>query len=120
MRRRQTDFTYLTEITDGDFGVIREMIDLFIEETPRQLRDIRQAFEADKFPELRAAAHKIKPTLSYVGLEELKAKAQQIEDHAKNEEHLDEIPALIKAIEKGYEDALIELDEVKREISRKS
>lgn len=113
----KTDLKYLLEITDGDKEIMKEMVGLFLKETPVQIQKIRGAYEARNWEQLGAEAHKLKPTFMYVGLSDLKNMAQEIEKAGKNQKNLEAVPDLLKAIEEGYKDAAGELNEMKEQLN---
>jgi two-component system, sensor histidine kinase and response regulator len=49
--------------TDGDASLMRELIDLFVSEYPRQLEDVRRAVRSRNVIDLRSAAHALKGTV---------------------------------------------------------
>ncbi|MGB0983975.1 MAG: hypothetical protein ACPG19_08030, partial [Saprospiraceae bacterium] len=59
--------------------------------------------------ELRAVSHKMKSTLAFVGNEELTGINKNIEDYAKNETNLSELPAMIDQLKTVFAKALVEL-----------
>ena len=44
----------------GDAEMVQQLADIFLEEVPRQLADVRAAIDAADAPELRRTAHKLK------------------------------------------------------------
>ena len=108
------DLSYLKSVTGGDNDVIIEMIDLIMDETPVHLQRISDYHEKEKWEQLGAEAHKIKPMLLYVGLTDLKEMAQELEQNGKKVENLDKIPSLIKNLEQGFNAIQDELKEHKK------
>lgn len=110
------DLSYLQEITGGDSEIMAEMVDLFLTETPKHLKNLKVLLANEQWVELGAEAHKLKPTLSYVGLTELNEKAQKIEYNGKKQENLDQVPGLIEAIEAGFHEVKDDLIHKKEEL----
>jgi len=63
---------------DGDFE--KEMIEMFLIEMPKYLKDLEIVIEKEEFCAIKGAAHKIKSPLGIFGLEELKSNFVKIEE----------------------------------------
>jgi HPt (histidine-containing phosphotransfer) domain-containing protein len=55
---------------DGDGVLLRELVRIFLEESPKQLSRLRQAIEVNDFETIERTAHGLKGELSYLGLTE--------------------------------------------------
>lgn len=62
---------YLNEISEGDQDFIREMISLFIVNTPISLEEIRHSFEKNDFVKLKSEIHKLKSSFNLLGIEQV-------------------------------------------------
>jgi len=60
---------------------------------------------------LRVIVHKVKPSIMFTGLEEIKKDVPLLEDYAADETHLDAIPALVNKIKDVCMAAIPELKE---------
>jgi CheY-like chemotaxis protein/HPt (histidine-containing phosphotransfer) domain-containing protein len=67
---------------DGDEVLLSELLDVFLEEAPKQIGAMRRAIADGDVSALEKAAHTLKGELGYFGLEETAAKARSIEDFA--------------------------------------
>jgi two-component system sensor histidine kinase/response regulator len=67
------------ERVDGDEALLREIIKIFLDETPRLLTALRQGVSEGNAATVERAAHSLKGELSYFGLEELRQKAWALE-----------------------------------------
>jgi|AntRauTorcE11898_2_1112593.scaffolds.fasta_scaffold77688_1 HPt (histidine-containing phosphotransfer) domain-containing protein len=103
------DLSYLEDLTGGDNEVMKEMIELLIEETPKHLENIKAAQNEKNWSGLRAEAHKIKPMFLYVGLIELNELCKQIEENAKNIQDINSTKELIAKLESGYNEVAKDL-----------
>jgi CheY-like chemotaxis protein/HPt (histidine-containing phosphotransfer) domain-containing protein len=65
------DLSYLSQISEGDDKFAAELIESFIRKTPSMLDEIRQNLELENIERCRVLCHKLKPTLSYMGLLEV-------------------------------------------------
>jgi PAS domain S-box-containing protein len=112
---RHTDLTYLEGIAKGNKGFIIQMLNIFIEQTPKSLKNLEEALENENWKSLRLIVHKIKPSIMFTGLAEIMNDVPLLEDYAAEESHLDEIPALVEKIKRVCSEAIIELqDELKK------
>ncbi len=78
------DLHYLTDLTSGDPDMISQIIQLFLQQTPGDLKQLGDSIRAEDWPKVRQWAHHIKPTLAYVGAESLRKQFEQIESLARN------------------------------------
>ncbi|MBV6445759.1 MAG: hypothetical protein IFNCLDLE_02044 [Ignavibacteriaceae bacterium] len=99
---------YLDELTGGDEEIMEEMLKLFLENTPVSLKNLGELCTQKNYEELKKAAHKFKPTLSYVGILELEGVVPEIEKLAGEADPEGKIPELLKELafycEKGVQE----------------
>lgn len=105
-----TDLSYLREMSDGNEDFFREFITLFIQNAPASLNDMEAGINNCDWEKVRQAAHKLKPSLSYVGMKEIHAKAAKMEEYAKSKTNLDMMPSLAGEIRSACEKAFTELE----------
>lgn len=89
------DLSQLREVAAGSEEFVDKMVDMFLQMTPGLTERIQNGFLAEDWEEVRAAAHKMKPSIDMMGIEPLKTVVREIEGNAKNATDLDEIPALL-------------------------
>lgn len=104
------DLSYLENVTSGDNEVIVEMIELFLEETPKHIEQIENFYSQKEWQKMGAEAHKVKPMYLYVGLTGLNSVAQTLEDRGKKAQNLETVPELIQQLKKGYKEVKEELE----------
>lgn len=92
------DLSYLEDITGGDKEMMLEMLNLFIEDIPSQVEKIREAVEKKNMKTLRAESHKLKPTLQYVGLNEMYEVIKRLEAIGKSNEYSNEADTLAQEL----------------------
>lgn len=110
-KKTMTDLAYLKEISRGDNVFIREMIQVFIEETPKAINNLEQHLNNRDWKMLRAVAHKMKPSFSFVGLKDLQDIINSVEEYSETETNLDQLPEMIAKIKNGCFLAIEELKE---------
>ena len=64
-----TDLSYLKEMSGNDYSIIKEMIDIFIEQVPEFLDEVSNSFESQDLQALGAVAHKAKSSVRTMGME---------------------------------------------------
>ncbi len=106
----ELDLSYLNEISGGDEDFIKEMIETFLEETPKDLNDIEAHLSTQNWAELGKTAHKMKSSIKMFGFESLKNKALFIEQSGKKGENIDVLPAEVSTFIEGVKGALAELE----------
>lgn len=111
-----TDLTYLESISMDDEGLVAEMINLFLENSPLMLKNLNAFYEEGDFKKLSAEAHKYKPTLSYMGMENAKEILVEIEESAKSKTNTDQILEKIRFLEEQCNQAKFELTEALKQI----
>lgn len=85
------DLSYLEDIAGGSNEFIIEMIDMFLEQTPGYCNDIKQGILDKDWKKVSDIAHKIKPTLAFMGSHAAKDTMATIEMDARNLVNLDTI-----------------------------
>ncbi len=65
-----TNLDYLRNITEGDSGSIREIIELFIEQVPEFIGNMKKHLEEKDYIALGKEAHKAKSSVMILGMDE--------------------------------------------------
>jgi CheY-like chemotaxis protein len=73
------DRTKALERVDGDESLLRELVQIFLDESPKQLAILQKAIATANLKELEEAAHSLKGELSYLGLPEAAQRAKELE-----------------------------------------
>jgi HPt (histidine-containing phosphotransfer) domain-containing protein len=74
-----TDLTYLKNITNDDQHLIREMINIFVKQIEEYTHDIREIYQDARWMDLSRLAHKVKSSLSIMGMNELSDRMKELE-----------------------------------------
>lgn len=72
------------EKVDGDEQLLQEVIQIFLEESPKQVADLRQALTEGNSELLERAAHSLKGALGYLGVLDACQKARDLEQLGRN------------------------------------
>lgn len=73
------DFSYLNEVSNGDYIVMMEFIAIFKEQLPTFIKDFNKAISEKNYNKVAAIAHKAKSTVSIFGMHDWALKMKQIE-----------------------------------------
>lgn len=113
------DLSYLRDMSGDSVEFMIEMIDMFKQQTPLYIADLEQAILAEDWEKAAGFAHKIKPTLSYVGREDARALLQNIENDAREAKAVANIPNAFKELTNFAAILYRQLDEAKAELEKR-
>jgi HPt (histidine-containing phosphotransfer) domain-containing protein len=106
------DLDYIYTISDGDRDFIREILETFVKITPESIDAINESLEQKQWKEVARVAHKIKPSILLLGVDELTKLIKEIEQMAKNQEELDQLTTKISLLNQYSLDVLADIDEL--------
>lgn len=86
------DLGYLKQVSGNSETFIREMIDTFRSTLPNTISEISTATNERDWERLAKSIHKIKPSLTMMGLHKTKELAMEVEEHVKSRKQLRSIP----------------------------
>jgi CheY-like chemotaxis protein len=110
-----TDLTYLKDIASGSNDFIREMLETFMSQTPPLLESMEKYLAEKKWKELSGLAHKMKPTIDFIGIHSIRETVKNIEDYSRAETNLDALPAMLSQVK---EVCLRAIEELKAELPK--
>lgn len=96
---QELDLTYLEEVTGGSEEIIKEMLELFLNDTPQQIALIKENSEKKNWDVVRSEAHKLKPSFLYIGLMDAHKKLEELETNARTGEGLENVSEKIDFID---------------------
>jgi len=105
-----TDLTYLHSICNGDKNFMQEMVETFITNTPSAINEMQKWSHKAEWIKVGQTAHRIKPSIAFMGLESLKPIIKKIETYGKESKSTDKIPALINTLSEKCQVAINELN----------
>ena len=116
-KERITNLDYLKMLSDDSESFFREFIELFLRNTPETLAELRKQTDIQNWEGVRQAAHKVKPSLNYMGMKEAAAIAADVEKSAKELSGISHIPEkvrqLIMACDTAYTELQTEINNLK-------
>ncbi|QSE96721.1 PAS domain-containing hybrid sensor histidine kinase/response regulator [Fulvivirga lutea] len=104
-----TNLKYLKSICDGDVKFMTEMIETFISNTPSTINEMQNWSDKADWEMVGKLAHKMKPSITFVGLEQAKSIIKEIEDSGKHNTNTDQIPSKINQLGELCQQAFKEL-----------
>ena len=110
------DLSYLKDVASDNVEFMVEMIDIFLAQTPEYINALTEAVEEKNWKKTAEMAHKIKPTLAFMGVESAKNVMQSIEIRARNEEDYEGIVADYAEMKEIMETIFVKLKEKKKEL----
>lgn len=99
----------INEMAEGDEDFINSVISVFLEEVPHDLEELETALEKRNYEQVYKLAHKIKPNVDLLGMEQTRAAALQIETLGKNSANMDEIQLVFPILKKDIHQVVSEL-----------
>jgi len=110
--KKYTDLNSLTKRTKSNTKLIREMISLYLEQTPPLILMMKESYNAKNWYALHATVHKMIPSFSIMGIsDDFENMAKKIQEYAKIQEQQDSIQELVQTLEEVCTQACRELKE---------
>lgn len=103
-----TDLSYLKEMSDNDSKFVLDMVQSFIHQTPKDIENIWFHFYNEEYENVANLVHKIKPSITFMGIHNLRDLVLEIEDNAKKK-RLDPLEKQLKIFDETCQKAFEEL-----------
>ena len=109
------DLKLLKEIAAGNRDFMKKMIDIFIEETPDSLLDLLENCKATNWERVKSIAHKLKPSIEYLGIKGMYKVVVEIEALAvqRDNKNKEEVISKTEYLTKVIDDSIRQLKEKK-------
>ena len=118
-RSECVDLTYLTKRTKANPELMREMISLYLKQTPPLISQMKQGIYDKDWDSVYSAAHKMIPSFSIMGIrKDFEDTAKKIQEYSSTKKHLDEVQELVIKLENVCSKACEELEEKLKLIKR--
>jgi HPt (histidine-containing phosphotransfer) domain-containing protein len=104
-----TNLDYLREITDGDKGIIKELIELFIMQVPDFITNLHTYYDSGEYILLGKEAHKAKSSLQIMGMSELEKEMKTLQLRTIDGTDVENYPEYIRHFETQCTVAIQEL-----------
>lgn len=99
----------INEMAEGDNDFIISVISVFLEEVPEDLAALESAIASENFEQIGKMAHKIKPNVDLLGMEQTRANAYDLEKLGKTSGSLEEIKMKFPILKKDVQQVISEL-----------
>jgi HPt (histidine-containing phosphotransfer) domain-containing protein len=106
-----TDLSYLKEITGGESSIVKEMVEMFLEQIDEFKTNMISSLNDKKFIELGKEAHKAKSSVLIVGMEELGKNLKKLQLLTEQGVEAETYPDYVKMFIDQCDAARIELNE---------
>ncbi len=111
-----TDLTYLHEYSSDDKDFVIEMIELFLSSTPGFLDEMQSAFDEKNYVTVGRIAHKIKPSMTFMGIKNGKELTIELEEYAVDASDVGKIEEKMKELKSLCNSAFAELNQSLQEL----
>lgn len=105
------NLNYLKELSAGDEKFVKKMIATFVQQTPEMLENIQKHLSNQNWNLLKAVVHKMKPSIGFMGISELKTVVEKLEHYSNKTINLEQIPELVATLNMICGKAIEELNE---------
>lgn len=106
---RVTDLTYLEKVSNGDNDFIKEMINVYLKETPEAIDNLENHLKNKEWEKFRAVTHKMKPSFSFFGLKDLYDTIDNMEEYSDKKINLELLPDMTAKVKDICNKAMSEL-----------
>lgn len=101
---------HLLKMANGNTNFIHKMVNMFLHEVPKSIKQLQQYLEEEEYNRVFAIAHKMKPSFEMFGVESLKTPILQIETFAKEKNNLEQIYPLITTVKEVSKKVMDQLE----------
>ena len=109
--KRYVNLAYLNNLTKSNTKLMKEMISLYLKQTPPLISNVKQSFQDKNWQLLSASAHKMIPSFQIVGMhKEFELMAHKIQEFSNTQIFLEELSEMILQLENACGRACIELE----------
>lgn len=110
------DLSYLESMSAGDNKLIKEMIDIFKEQVPEFISEMKLAIKNNDSKAMASIAHKAKSSAAIIGITELAEFLKTLEKIASNNERTKEYPEFLNYFETTSKAAIKQLNKIYPEL----
>src|SRR5436190_21936160 len=98
-RSKNVDLSYLIDASGGNNQFIKEMIEIFLKQTPLYIKELKKLCKEKNWVEFRKIMHKIKPTITMMGIREGDDYVKEVDYRIKNKIEIEKIPIYVEKME---------------------
>lgn len=109
--KKHYNLNYLKEHAEGDFAFLKEMIEIFLKESPILIDELKESIASENYQKIKISSHSMKGIFLTLGIKKAGQLIREIELLADNKEKIEEIKKLCSEIESIYKDCKTLLEE---------
>ena len=104
------DLSYLENMSGGDKVLMKEMVEIFKEQVPEFVTEMKLCIENEDWKALASIAHKAKSSIAIVGLNDLTEELKQFENNVIQSNKISSFKSFILHFEETCKQAIIQLE----------
>ena len=112
------DLSYLQDVANGSNEFMIDMMEMFLKQTPGYFEQLDQLIKDENWPVVADISHKIKPSLTFMGIESARVSLDEIEHNARNLKNLETITPAFKILKEMSVQLFIKLAQVKSDLEK--
>ena len=94
------DLSKLRDIGGGDEAFVSRMVQMFLEQVPAAVDDIRRGYNVGDLAAVKALVHRIRPVIDNMGIASLKSELKEMERLATDKDGGERLGALVKKLDR--------------------
>jgi HPt (histidine-containing phosphotransfer) domain-containing protein len=114
----ELDLSYLKSVASGSKEFMIDIIELFLNQIPDYFEQLDQYIKEENWHFVGELAHKIKPSLTFMGVNSAMENMAEIENNARNLQNLETIPTAFKPLKDMSALLFVKLAVVKAELEK--
>ncbi|MEZ4945765.1 MAG: ATP-binding protein [Cyclobacteriaceae bacterium] len=107
-KKERIDLSYLKKMSNNDKTFVDEIINSFVLNTPKALKEIKSYIDSENWLKMEEQVHKIKPTLTMIGMPMARENAVEIEMLTRSQADIKTLKRLAKEFCDSLDSALAE------------
>ena len=109
---RYVNLEYLNNLTKANSKLMKEMIELYLKQTPPLITTMKKSFQEKNWQLLSSAVHKMIPSFLIVGMQkDFEIMAHKIQEFANTQTFLEDLSEMVLQLEIACGKACLELEE---------
>lgn len=110
LQKKVSNLDYLKQRTKSDPDLMKQMISLYLKQTPPLLKLLKESLDKKDWDSLYSAVHKLIPSFMIMGIDnDYENMAKEIQEYARTKKMTDKIQPLVDEIENGIKKSCKEL-----------
>lgn len=97
-KKKYTDLTYLRSISKGNTAFEQRMLSAFVEQAAADVQRLKNAVQQADWDMIYMIAHKMKPSLQFVGLDLLQPDILSLEMAARQKKDMDKVADVVSNV----------------------